>query len=342
MKSLPKRPTIKEVAAHAGVSPATVSLVLNGKKAGLPEETCGRVRAAARALGYSPDFSARAMVTGKTQVVGVILPDISNAFFAEAVRHIQTELSAYGYGVMLCNGGERAENDLACLRLLAGRKVDCLIFTPSAEALSGDNAEKLREALSRAGVPCVFFDRYYEGAAPKAAADNVESGRRMAEYLLGCGHRKIGILTGPLSLNSSRGRLEGVKKAFEAHGLELSEKYVAEGRYDIEAGAEGAKRLFETDATAIFAFSDMQAYGVYRAAREAGLSIPRDISVAGFDDAVYSALLETPLTTMRQPVGELASAACRAALGLIRGESVPASFSLPAELIVRGSVGRIN
>ena len=81
---------------------------------------------------------------------------------------------------------------------------------------------------------------------------------------------------------------------------------------------------------------------VYRAAREAGLSIPRDISVAGFDDAVYSALLETPLTTMRQPVGELASAACRAALGLIRGESVPASFSLPAELIVRGSVGRIN
>lgn len=149
-------------------------------------------------------------------------------------------------------------------------------------------------------------------------------------------------MTGPLSLNSSRGRLEGVKKAFEAHGLGLSEKYVAEGRYDIEAGAEGAKRLFETDATAIFAFSDMQAYGVYRAAREAGLSIPRDISVAGFDDAVYSALLETPLTTMRQPVGELASAACRAALGLIRGESVPASFSLPAELIVRGSVGRIN
>ena len=105
MKSLPKRPTIREVAAHAGVSPATVSLVLNGKNAGLPEETCGRVRAAARALGYFPDFSARAMVTGKTQVVGVILPDITNAFFAEAVRHIQTELSAYGYGVMLCNGG---------------------------------------------------------------------------------------------------------------------------------------------------------------------------------------------------------------------------------------------
>lgn len=157
MKSLPKRPTIREVAAHAGVSPATVSLVLNGKKAGLPEETCGRVRAAARALGYSPDFSARAMVTGKTQVVGVILPDISNAFFAEAVRHIQTELSAYGYGVMLCNGGERAENDLACLRLLAGRKVDCLIFTPSAEALSGDNAGKTaRSAFPRGRAVRVF------------------------------------------------------------------------------------------------------------------------------------------------------------------------------------------
>lgn len=127
------------------------------KRRDCPRKPAARVRAAARALGYSPDFSARAMVTGKTQVVGVILPDISNAFFAEAVRHIQTELSAYGYGVMLCNGGERAENDLACLRLLAGRKVDCLIFTPSAEALSGDNAGKTaRSAFPRGRAVRVF------------------------------------------------------------------------------------------------------------------------------------------------------------------------------------------
>ncbi|MFQ7078337.1 MAG: LacI family DNA-binding transcriptional regulator [Christensenellaceae bacterium] len=127
MKSLPKRPTIREVAAHAGVSPATVSLVLNGKNAGLPEETCGRVRAAARALGYFPDFSARAMVTGKTQVVGVILP-ISPTPFSRRLCGTYRRSWLTGYGVMLCNGGERAENDLACLRPLSGRKVDCLIL----------------------------------------------------------------------------------------------------------------------------------------------------------------------------------------------------------------------
>ncbi|MFQ7078336.1 MAG: substrate-binding domain-containing protein [Christensenellaceae bacterium] len=197
----------------------------------------------------------------------------------------------------------------------------------------------MREALFRAGVPCVFFDRYYEGAAPKAAADNVESGRRMAEYLLGCGHRKIGILTGPLSLNSSRGRLEGVK-AFEAHGLGLSENTSQRADTTSKRGRRAQSGCLKRTRRR-FLRSAICRLTVYRAARKRAFHSARYLR-GGFDDAVYSALLETPLTTMRQPVGELASAACRAALGLIRGESVPASFSLPAELIVRGSVGRIN
>ncbi len=338
MKAQSKRITIKDVASKAGVSAATVSIVLNGKGGAVPESTKERVRRAVSELNYSPDFTARAMVTRKTNIVGIVIPDISNAFFAEMVRRIQVELAKYGYDVMLCNSEEKTENDLRYIRLLAGRNVDALILTISAESLAAGNTERLKSALADTRLPCLFLDRYYRGGEPKVVVDNVESSYLAAKYLLDCGHTRIAALTGPLVLNSSYNRLKGLKKALAERGLDLPAGYIYEGKYDFESGVRGGAELMKTDATAIFAFSDMQAYGVYESAKQAGRRVPDDISVLGFDDTFYSAVLETPLTTMRQPVREIAEATCRTILDLVDKKPVAKEVRLPAELIIRDSV----
>lgn len=333
-----KKPTIKDVAMRAEVSPTTVSMVLNGKHASIPQETQQRVRRAAEELNYCFDFMARALVTRKTNIIGVVIPDISNSFFSESVRHLQVELARHGYDIILCNSEEKVENDLHYIRLLAGRNVDGLILAPSAEALTEKYAGEVRSSLDDLGIPYLFLDRYYNDEDPKVVVDNVASSYRIAKYLLDCGHTKIGAISGPLTLNSSYNRLDGLKRALAEQGLSIPDEYIYEGKYDFETGRRGGEKLMKTDVTAIFAFSDMQAYGVYEIAKSLGKRIPNDISVVGFDDTFYSAVIDEPLTTMRQPVKEIAEEACRMILGLIGGEERERSLHLPAELIVRKSV----
>lgn len=337
-----KRFTIKDVALRAEVSPATVSLVLNGKTSAIPDATRRRVREAVKELNYSSDYIARAMVTGRTNIIGIVIPDISNAFFAETVRHIQVELAAQGYDIILCNSEEKAENDIRYIGLLAGRSVDGLILAPSAEAFAEGYAERIPSLLSELRIPCLFLDRYYSDAAPCVAADNAESGYVAAKYLIESGHKKLGAVAGPLILNSSGGRLRGLRRALAEKGLSLPAENVFEGKYDFETGLRGGEFLISKGVTAIFTFSDMQAYGVYESAKRAGLHIPEDLSVVGFDDDFYSSILGTPLTTMRQPIRKIAEAACGSILRLVRGEERVESIRIPAELIVRKSVKRIG
>ena len=336
-----KKPTVKDVAAHAGVSATTVSLVMNGKGDGIPEMTRDRVRRAVKELNYHFDFTARAMVTRKTNLIGVVIPDISNAFFAACVRHLQVALAGYGYDILLCNSEERAENDLHYIRLLAGRNVDGLILTPSAEALTERYEAEVKNTLETMGLPYLFLDRYYRGDEPKVVVDNAESSYRAAKYLIECGHEKIGAVVGPSILNSSYNRLKGLKRALSESGLTLPDEFIVEGKYDIETGIRGGEKLIASDVTAIFAFSDVQAFGVYESAKRAGKKIPEDISIVGFDDALYSSLLDTPLTTMRQPVKSLAEEACRIILALVEGKGQVENVQLPAELIIRNSVSKV-
>ncbi len=337
-----KKPTVKDVAALAGVSTTTVSLVINGKGESIPEMTRDRVRRAVKELHYHSDYTARAMVTRKTNLIGVVIPDISNAFFAACVRHLQVALSGHGYDILLCNSEERAENDLHYIRLLAGRNVDGLILTPSAEALTEKYEAEVKRTLSEVGLPYLFLDRYYRGDEPKVVVDNEKSSYSVAKYLIECGHTKIGAVAGPLMLNSSYNRLEGLRRALGESGLTLPDEYIVEGKYDIETGVRGGEKLLDSDVTAIFAFSDVQAFGVYESAKRAGKKVPEDISIVGFDDALYSSLLDTPLTTMRQPVKSLAEEACRIVLALVEGKGKVENVLLPAELIIRDSVGRIG
>lgn len=334
-----KKVTVKDVARRAGVSVTTVSLVLNGKAGAIPEETRRRVRLVAEQLEYAPSYAARAMVTRSTKCIGVVVPDLCNAFFAQTVKQMQTELARYGYAVILCNSEERADNDMRYLRLLSDRSADGVIYAPSAESLLGDARAKICALVKEIGIPCLFFDRYFSEEDPVVAADNEESGYRAAKHLVENGHTKIFAVTGPLVLNSSRNRLAGLKRALAERGLSMPEEYVFAGGYDVGAGVLAGEAFLKTDATAVFAFSDVQALGFYKSVRSAGKRIPADVSVVGFDNIGYAELASPPLTTMRQPTDELAQAACRSLLGMLKGER-PAPVRLPAELVVRGSVGK--
>lgn len=335
-----KRVTIKDVATEAGVSVTSVSIVLNGKGMSVPLSTRERIFAAAEKLHYTPNYTARSLVMGKTNMVGIIVPSITNSFFAELVRLLQNQFAKYGYDIVLSNNEDSAENDLKYIRLLSGRNIDGLIFTPSSESLYEDKTEKLRKTIDKLSIPCLFLDRYF-GDYPHISVDNTSSSYALADYLVRRGHKKIGVVTGPMRLNSSANRLKGLQKRLLEEGIELPDSYVYEGNYDIETGEKAAARFLQTDVTAIFAFSDMQAYGVYKKLKELGKKVPEDISVVGFDDNVYSALLDKPLTTMRQPLEEIATATVKTMLEMMRGKGYEKTDKIPATLIERESVKQL-
>ena len=334
-----KRVTIKDVANEAGVSVTTVSIVLNGKGHSVPISTQDRIYCAAKKLSYTPNYTARSLVMGRTKMVGIIVPSITNFFFAELVSQLQKQFAKYGYDIILSNNEDGADKDLKYINLLAGRNIDGLIFTPSAESLSSEeNVRVLTETLRSLPIPCLFLDRYFGDFAPHISIDNTTSGYRIAEYLLACGHEKIGVVTGPMYLNSSFNRLKGFRKKLAEAGISHPDGYIYEGQYDLETGERAAEALLKADVTAIFAFSDMQAYGSYKKLKELGKRVPEDVSVVGFDDNVYSSLLDKPLTTMRQPLDELASATVIAMLDLMNGQTYRKADKIPAQLIERESV----
>lgn len=336
-----KKVTIRDIANYLDVSVTTVSFALNDKGE-ISEETRSRIKEVARNMGYRPDHLARSLVTGVSHTVGVIIPDVSNQFFAETVRYLQTELASCGYDMILCNSEELMQNDLKYIDLLSSRQVDGLIMTLSAQSMEKENRVLVQNALDRTGVPYVFLDRFYCEKMPVVSIDNVDSGYTVARHLIDHGHRNIGLITGPMCLNSSFNRLEGFMRAMGESGIPVPEENVVHLSYTMEAGRQGAQQLLKRGVTAIFAFNDLQAYGVLSYINECGLSVPEDVSLVGFDDVFYSSILRTKLTTVRQPIRELATETCKMTIKLIKGEACPQTVKLKTELIVRDSVADIQ
>lgn len=336
-----KKVTIRDIANYLDVSVTTVSFALNDK-GDISEETRNRIKEAANNMGYRPDHLARSLVTGVTHTVGVIIPDVSNQFFAETVRYLQTELASQGYDMILCNSEELMQNDLKYIDLLSSRQVDGLIMTLSAQSMEKENQARIQMALNRAGVPYVFLDRCYREDMPVVAIDNLDSGYTVAKHLINHGHTNIGLITGPMCLNSSFNRLDGFVKAMQECGIALPEENVVHLSYTMDAGRQGAQQLIERGVTAIFAFNDLQAYGVLSYMNECGLSVPENVSLVGFDDVFYSSILKTKLTTVRQPIKALATETCKMIIKLMKGEACTQAVKLKTELIARDSVADIR
>jgi LacI family repressor for deo operon, udp, cdd, tsx, nupC, and nupG len=318
--------TISDVANLAGVSTATVSRVLNGYTHVSPR-VLERVEKAIAELGYEPNAMAKSLRTLKSNRIIVTVPDIANPFYANIIRGVEETASAAGYAVLLGDIGAA---------LLKRKEADGLIF------LGHSLPDSLHERVTREGAAApVVNGCEFSGSLPVSSVniDNTAAAREMIEHLHGLGHRRIGVITGDMRSPTSRGRLSGVEQAATALGI-IDTLQVVQGDYTIESGIARAAELTRDvqRPTAIFCFSDDMAFGAIHALREAGLSCPGDVSVAGFDDLRLAKYAQPALTTIRQPMHEIGVKTVELLLDIIENGALErTNLTLGHELVVRAS-----
>jgi DNA-binding LacI/PurR family transcriptional regulator len=304
---------MKQVAERAGVSPATVSRVLNADPT-VREAYRARVLGAVAELDYRPNRLARNLRRQKAEMIGVAVSDIENPHFSEAVRAVEDAAYRRGYRVLLCNTDETPEKQRAYLRMLAQERVLGVIVSAS-----DPGGAEISELLDL-GIPVVAFDRTVaDGRADAVVADNVGGTRAATEYLLTAGHRRVGFIAGLSEVATGAERLEGYKLAMEAAGLELM---VAQGRFRIAEGREATLALLahEDPPTALVAGNNLTAIGALKALREAGRAVPGDVAIVAIDDPFWAELVDPPLTTVAQPVRAMAETAMSLLLERIEGQ----------------------
>jgi len=331
-----KQATIKDVAQGAGLSITAVSLVLNGKPNHIPEATRRRILDAADELNYVPNQVARAMVTKEMNAIGLLIPDISNVFFAALAKSVEQEAKRSDFWTLLCD----LDNDLAkqveYLRMLQRNNVKGVIL---ASAQSRVHSEAVLSAIQDYGMTAVFADQKIDDERyDSISVDNRKGAVLAINYLLKLGHTRIGCILGPQGYDDSRERMEGVAAAGLEWGVQLDENLFADGDYTFESGVVAARRLIDRGATAIFAFNDMMAYGVWEAAKAVGKRIPEDLSVVGFDDLLFSKFMPEPLTTIYQPVAEIGKKTVQTLMCAMTDPThIPRQVLLEPKLIVRSS-----
>jgi LacI family transcriptional regulator len=276
---------------------------------------------------------------GKTNTIGLVLPDSANPFFAEISRCIEDETFKKGYSVFLCNTELDIQRELFYVDVLSKKQVDGIIFVAA-----GDQADSLDFLVSR-NMPVVMIDR----DVPNVEVDAVLTDHRLGGYLatrhlLELGHTRIACIAGPSSITPSAERIIGYRKALEEAGLPYDEKLVLRGDYHAQSGMDITHTILRMDPrpTAIFALNDLMALGALRAAAEAGCSVPSDLAVVGYDDLELSHFTNPPLTTIAQPKTEIGAQAVDLLVDrMSRKDRPPSRVVLPPELIVRRSTQSI-
>jgi DNA-binding LacI/PurR family transcriptional regulator len=331
-----RRPKSEDVAARAGVSRTTVSFVLNDRPgASISEATRQRVLVAAAELGYQPHASARGLAAGRTHTLGLVLRQSTeqvaeDALLAETLRGLSAAARAERYRVLVEPYGP---TNVSYGDLMSSRRTDGLVVSGPRT----DDEELI--ALARADAPVVIQGWLPDANLPSVDVDNVAAARLAVEHLIGLGHRVIGCITNAgLTYTAAAARLQGYREALEAAGIEYDPRLVAEASFDAASGRRQMSTLLEAgDVTAVFVASDVVAFGAIAAIREAGLRVPDDVSVVGFDDIPLAAFFDPPLTTIRLPAYELGRAAGAALIDRIHGREVNARTVLPTELVIRSS-----
>jgi LacI family transcriptional regulator len=330
---------IREVAEKANVSVTTVSHVVNQTRFVAPE-TEARVRQTMIDLNYRPNSLARSLRRGETKTIGLILPDSANPFFAESARLLEDFAFQQSYSLILCNSNGKLEKERRYTEVLFNKQVDGIIFMAA-----GDDTQSLQELIDRQ-LPVVVVDRILDHMDVDAViSDNLQSGRMAARYLIENGHSRISIIRGPSNVNPSAQRVTGFKQAMMEAGLSVDAEFEASGDFHPESGYRAARSLLQLSPppTAIFACNDLMAIGALKAIREAGLSVPEDISLIGHDDIEMASYIQPALTTISQPVEELAATAIKLLLERIEQPGLaPRRILLPNRLIVRQSTRRIK
>lgn len=329
-----------DVAGLACVSVATASRVLSGSNHPVSKATRQRVLDAAKQLGYTPNFVARALVTQRTHILGVILGDIGDPYFSVIVRGIQDMAREYGYLTVVCNSDRVPETELNYVKMLRDHRMDGLIFAGGALTKDAylDDLRPVIASMRERGQPIVGIGKH-DLVSARVDIDNAGATREMTEYLIGLGHRDIAFIQGPEGLVTSSIRLNAFKETLGQHGIARCPDLLLEGDFTMDGGLEATTYLLEQGLrpTAIFGANDQAAIGALIAIHNAGLKVPADISVVGFDDISAARYVHPSLTTIRVPMYEMGIAAVQCFLALAQQREADKVRILPHELIVRES-----
>jgi DNA-binding LacI/PurR family transcriptional regulator len=334
-----KAPTMRDVAQLAGVSIQTVSYVVNGKDV-ISATTRARVIEAIEQLNYRRDPIARSMRTKQTRLIGLLVLDITNPVLSVIASAVEAATFDQGYKVILQNVGMDASREKEYLIESAGSLIDGLIIVNSVDR------QATLEFLETEQVTAVLIDCLSSTTVPSVAVDNVKAAHIATSHTIALGHRRIAHITGTLSLLMGQQRQQGYLQALADHNLAYERIVVSKSeRWDYQAGYDAMNELLRDHSppTAVFAASDQMAIGAYQAIAKAGLRVPEDISVIGFDDMELAQFAVPALTTIRQPFTEIAANAISLLLQLIAAEKPERTqLILPPKLIIRQSTAELK
>lgn len=332
-----RRPTMKDVARHAGVSVSTVSYVLNNSGP-VASERRARVLDAVHVLNYTPNESARNLKRRSSSAIGLVVPDLINPFFAMVAEGVERAAAERDVLVVLCAPQATGRPEDHNARLLQSQRLDGVVY------LSGTGTDPVMILDLAQSGPVVLVDEQIPGSGlPAVVTASRRGARELGRYVLEQGHQKVAVISGPSTLWTANQRLAGYREAFASAGLDPDEVPVGAGDYRQRSGFEVARQLLtgplETTPTALICANDLMAFGAIEYCRAAGIRVPEDVSVVGFDDVPVAALISPALTTVSQPARELGYAAGRVLFDqLEHGVLIEPPEPLPTTVQIRDSV----
>ncbi|OGO31827.1 MAG: hypothetical protein A2Z16_08020 [Chloroflexi bacterium RBG_16_54_18] len=336
--------SIIDVARLANVSIATASRVLSGSSHPVSDERRARVLEAARTLNYSPSALAKAMVTGDTYIVGVIIGDATDPYFATIIRGVEDFARTQGYLVIVCNSDRVPAMELRYLNTLNDYRVDGVIFAGGG-LIDEDYLramEQILEIFRERKAACVSLGKHLFPSV-SVLVDNVQVIQEAVDYLIGLGHSSIAYISGPGLLTTAELRLNGYKMALKRHAIEQNPELILKGDFTYEAGLRAARVIdaLAKKPTAVLASNDLMAIGCLVGLKELGYKIPEDISVMGIDDIAIAQFVDPPLTTVSLPLYELGKVGMESLIKLRYGEmKISDTLLLPHQLVVRKSTAQ--
>src|SRR5919197_5746852 len=333
--------TIRDVARRAGVSPMTVSRVINDSTRVSPE-TRGRVEAAIAELGYVPSRLARGLSAQRTGTLALIVPDVANPFFTLVVRGAEDVARRADYRVILCDTRSDLVIEREVIEEMIAHRVEGILIAPVSDR-SRDHLKR----LAKFGVPFVLVDRTVRGIdADAVLGDSADGARRLVEHLISLGHRRIAMIVESDDVSTARDRRRGYEAALTAAGLPRDPAVVTEASVDPGGGFDGMRRLLELPEppTAVFTVNNLVALGAIEAVRAAGLDVPDDVALVCFDDIEYASRLYPFLTVMEQPAETFGTLGTQLLLERVegRGSDRRHVVVLPGEFIIRKSCGALS
>lgn len=310
------KPTIADIARIANVSKATVSRVINHKSQGVSPETTERILKIINEVGYLPNTLARSIVVDETKTLGLVIPDITNPFFPQMVRGIIHYANAQGYTVFLCDSGNDPLTEEKHVMSLIEKRVDGLILASSAAAESAS-----LQALQHYGVPVVQVDRIVGSSSASVTIDNRKGMSEATRYFIEKGHRHIAYLGGPKGVSTATQRFDGYLDALSAAGLEQERDLIRAGEFTIASGAQMMEEVYSRhpEITAVIACCDLIAIGAVKALIHHGVQVPKLCEIIGFDGIELADVFDPSISTVRQPVDEMAEEAAKLLIGIVTG-----------------------